>query len=88
MAIHLLPNLISLISRQKTVPNEYFADFHKSSPEVGNYWSAVSALDHGEIPKSSIRRPNDHSWQGSSYPTVRNLFQSIVKLARSTSDHS
>jgi len=45
MAVHLLPNLISLISRQKAVPNEYFADFHESLPAVGNYWSAISAID-------------------------------------------
>jgi len=63
MAVHLLPNLISLISRQKAVPNEYFADFHKSSPAVGNYWSAVSAIDHetgsrenSEILNSPVRR--------------------------------
>jgi hypothetical protein len=87
MAVHLLPNLISLISRQKAVPDEYFADFHESSPAVVNYWSAVSAIDQGKIPKSSIRRPNDHSWQGSSFPTIRNLFQNIVKLARSTIRH-
>jgi hypothetical protein len=32
MAVHLLPNLISLISRQQAVPDEYFADFHESLP--------------------------------------------------------